>query len=82
MLVSDSTHMPPTGRMTPSATALRTRSNRPGWVSLSQAYCCADEAANTKSGWRSLRSSTLANVRATFRTVSRVGHSQAQSMWA
>ena len=50
--------------------------------SATQAYCCADEHANTKSGRSSIRATTLANVREHLRTVSRAGHSHAESMCA
>ena len=49
----------------------------------SQAYCCAEEAGEDEARVAcSIRSSTLEKVRATLRTVSRVGHSQAESMCA
>ena len=82
MLVSDSTHMPPTGTNRPSAARLRMRANSSGWWSRIQAYCWADEAAKTSSSSVSMSCSALANVRVTLRTVSRTGHSHAESMCA
>ncbi len=68
-----------TGR---TATCAATRANTSGRCSSSQAYCWAEDIANTRSSWVSSRSTTLAVVRATLRTVSRSGHSQAESMCA
>ena len=82
MLVSDSTHMPPTGTNRPSAARLRMRAKSSGWWSRTQAYCWAEEAANTNSSSRSMSCRALANVRVTLRTVSRTGHSHAESMCA
>ncbi len=82
MLVSDSTHMPPTGTNVPSDTFFRTRAYTSGRCSLSQASCWAWLMANTKSGWSAISAVTFAAVRATLRTVSRSGHSHAESMCA
>ena len=43
MLVSDSTHIPPTGMKRPSATCPLIRSHSPGYSSRIQAYCWAEE---------------------------------------
>ncbi len=82
MLVSDSTHMPPTGMTWPASTAAFSRSHTFGWWSFIQACCWACENANRKSGWSFASVVTLETVRATLRTVSRSGHSQAESMCA
>ncbi len=82
MLVSDSTHMPPTGTNCPSAIFFLIRSKSSGrWV-LIQSSCCACDMAKTNSGCASIRLTMLDAVRETLRTVSRSGHSQAESMWA
>ncbi|SHS53905.1 Uncharacterised protein [Mycobacteroides abscessus subsp. abscessus] len=82
MLVSASTHMPPTGMNCPAATFSLMRANRLGYLSLIHAYCCAEEHAKRKSGCRSIKSTMLEKVRAHLRTVSRTGHSQAESICA
>ncbi len=82
MLVSDSTHMPPTGTNWPAATFSATRANTSGRCSLIQASCWAWDITKMNSGWSSISAVTLVAVRATFLTVSRSGHSQAESMWA
>ena len=50
MLVSDSTHMPPTGTNWPAATCSCTRANTSGRCSLSQAHCWACDIAKTNVG--------------------------------
>ncbi len=82
MLVSDSTHMPPVGTNRPSATAFFTRAHTSGRWSRTQSHCWAWDMANTKSGSSSSRAVMLEVVRATLRTVSRSGHSHAESMCA
>ncbi|GAA2806222.1 hypothetical protein GCM10020219_092550 [Nonomuraea dietziae] len=82
MLVSDSTHMPPVGTNLPAATALTTLAQTSGLCSFTQAHCCACDMAKTKSGSSSSSAVMLEVVRATLRTVSRSGQSQAESMWA
>src|SRR6476660_10343276 len=82
MLVSDSTHMPPTGTSWPVATFSRMRSHTSGRCSFIQAHCWAEDIAKTSSGCSSISAVTLETVRATLRTVSRSGHSHAESMWA
>ncbi len=82
MLVSASTHMPPTGTNLPSAAFSLTLEYTSGRCSLIQASCWACDMANTRPGWSSMSAVTLAAVRATLRTVSRSGHSHAESMWA
>ena len=82
MLVSDSTHMPPAGTNRPSATAFLTRAHTSGRCSFTQAHCWACDMAKTKSGSSSRRAVMLDVVRATLRTVSRSGHSHAESMCA
>ena len=82
MLESDSTHMPPTGTNWPVLTLSRMRPNSSGYDSLIQASCWAEEQENTNSGCSSISATTLANVRAHLRMVSRTGHSQAESMCA
>ncbi len=82
MLASDSTHIEPTGAQLPSATAFLMRSQMCGWCSLTQAYCWACEQENTNSGYSPASSVTFAKVRDALRTVSRSGHSQAESMCA
>ena len=66
MLVSDSTHMPPTGTNRPSATALADAREQLGVVlACIQAYCWADEHGEDEApGRRPSAAATLANVRA------------------
>ncbi len=76
---------PPTcrrGTNRPSATAFFTRAHTSGRCSFTHAHCWACDMAKTKSGSSSRRAVMLAAVRATLRTVSRSGHSQAESMCA
>ena len=80
MFVSDSTHMPPTGRNRPCSTYGRMRAKRSGASSLSHASCCADDIVKRNCGSVSSRCSTFAIVRATLRRVSRNGQSHAESM--
>ena len=82
MFVSDSTHIPPTGTNWPVATFSFIRSKTCGRCSSIHAHCCAEDIAKMKSGLSSIRAVTFDAVLATFRTVSRSGHSQAESMWA
>ncbi|MGY3678045.1 hypothetical protein ACVWXU_001668 [Streptomyces sp. TE33382] len=82
MLVSDSTHIPPTGTNCPAAAFSLTRSYRAGWCSRSQSSCCACDIAKMNSGWSSISATTFEVVRVTLRTVSRSGHSHAESIWA
>lgn len=82
MLVSDSTHIPPTGTNCPSAIFFLTRSKSSGRYVLIQSSCCACDMAKTNSGCSSIRLTMLDEVRETLRTVSRSGHSHAESMWA
>lgn len=82
MFVSDSTHMPPAGTNRPSATAFFTRAHTSGRCSFTQAHCWACDIAKTNSGSSSMSAVMLEVVRATLRTVSRSGHSQAESMCA
>ena len=74
--------MPPDGNHCPASTAALTRSKTSGCRSWSQAYCWALVAVNRKSGYSAASATTFEKVRATFRTVSRTGHSQAESIWA
>ncbi len=82
MLVSDSTHIPPAGTNRPSATAFFTRAHTSGRWSRTHAHCWACDMAKTNSGSSSSSAVMLEVVRATLRTVSRSGHSHAESMWA
>ena len=82
MLVSDSTHMPPTGTNWPVLTFSRIRPKSSGYSSLIQASCWAEEQENTNPGSSSISATTLENVRAHLRMVSRTGQSQAESMCA
>lgn len=59
-----------------------TRAYSAGWCSRSQSSCWACDIAKTNSGRSSISATTLEVVRATLRTVSRSGHSQAESMCA
>ena len=81
-LASDSTHIDPTGAQLPAATASLIRSNTCGCACLTHAYCWACEHANTSSGYSLASDRTLAKVRVHLRTVSRSGHSHAESMCA
>ena len=81
-MVSDSTHMPPTGTNRPSRTAATMRSNSSGSASFTQARCCADDVAKVVSGYSRSRARAFAYVRTTLRRVSRNGHSHAESMCA
>lgn len=82
MFVSDSTHIPPAGTNRPSATAFLTFAHTSGRCSFTQAHCWACDMAKMKSGSSSMRAVMLEVVRATLRTVSRSGHSHAESMCA
>ena len=42
MLVSDSTHIPPTGTNRPAVTCSLTRSNSAGWCSRTHSHCWAE----------------------------------------
>ena len=81
-LQSASTHMPPTGWNWPAATRSRMRSNRAGYRSSTQARWRAAEHTNSNSGYSSMSVTALAKLRAHLRAASRMGHSQAVSMWA
>ncbi len=74
--------MPPTGTKVPGRDAGPDPLEQLGLLLGTQAYCCADEQANRRSGCSSASATTLANVRAHLRMVSRTGHSQAESMCA
>ncbi|SCE59898.1 hypothetical protein GA0115252_17805 [Streptomyces sp. DfronAA-171] len=74
--------MPPTGTKLPSSTAFLIRAYTSGRRSFIHAYCCAEEQAKTSSGYSSASAVTFVNVRAHLRTVSRSGHSHAESMCA
>ncbi len=74
--------MPPTGTNWPLATFCFTLAKTSGRCSLIHASCWACDMAKTNSGWSSIRCATFDEVRATLRTVSRSGHSHAESMWA
>ena len=83
MFVSDSTHMPPTGTNRPAATLLPDPLEELGIVLLQPGVLLGrgrgeDEVLGLLASART----TFANVRATLRTVSRTGHSQAESMCA
>ena len=80
--MSASTHIPPTGTHCPAATLAAIRSNSSGSRWRTHSYCWACEQENTKSGSSSIRATAEANVRTHLRTVSRIGHSHAVSMWA
>ena len=82
MLVSDSTHMPPTGTNWPALHLLPDPPEELRVVLLDPGSCWAEEQENTKPGSSSIRATTLENVRAHLRMVSRTGHSQAESMCA
>ena len=58
------------------------RWNRSGSAPSIHAYCWAWEQANRYSGYSSIRRTADAKVRMHLRTVSRIGHNQAVSMWA
>ena len=81
-LPSASTHIPPTGAQLPSVTAFLIRSKISGRCSFIHAYCCAEEQAKTSSGYSRASVVMLVKVRAHLRTVSRIGHSHAESMCA
>jgi hypothetical protein len=80
MLVSDSTHIPPTGTNRPSATRSATRAKTSGRFRSIHSKCWAEDIANTRSGYSSIRWVTLEQVRATLRIASRIGHNHAESM--
>src|SRR6201991_5192472 len=66
MLVSDSTHIPPTGTNWPVATFSFIRSKTYGRCSSIHAHCCAEDIAKMKSGSSSIRAVTFEAVLATF----------------
>ena len=81
--VSDSTHMPPTGTNRPCGDLLADAREQRRVVLLDPLRTAGPRStANTKSGCSSMSATTLENVRTHLRTVSRSGHSQAESMWA
>src|SRR6476660_10448071 len=82
MLVSGSTHRLPVGTNCPVFAFSWARAYTSGRCSLIQASCCAWDITKVNSGSSSISWVTLETVRATLRTVSRSGHSHAESMWA
>ena len=82
MFVSDSTHMPPTGTNCPAATFSLIRANSSGCHPPSTCTAAPTSMRSGTSGSASISATALANVRAHLRIVSRMGQSQAESMWA
>ena len=81
-LPSASTHWPPMGIHWPRSTAAEMSAKRLGYRSFIHSYWAACEQPNRNSGSSSMSRRTLEKVREHLRTVSRMGHSHAESMWA